>query len=77
MSIGQPGVFGGPYAQYCPTCDAKRTIESMFKMAPRLMPGRDEEEWLDVLYRSHREMFDSGLLPDYWFELKFASADSG
>jgi hypothetical protein len=73
IAIGQPGLFGGPFAQYCHECEGRHTVERLYEMAPRLMPGRDEEDWLDLLYKSHRELFESGILPDYWFELKFAA----
>lgn len=74
MSIGRPGLFGGPFAPLCPDCEARHTVEHLYRAAPRLAPGRDEEEWLDLLLKSHPELFEMGLLPDYWFQLKLEEA---
>ena len=68
-SVGEPGLFGGPYLQYCPVCEARHSVESVFMMAGKIMPDRDDEEWLDLMYQSHREAFELGVLPDYWYEL--------
>ena len=70
LSAGQPGLWGGPFMQHCPTCEGRETVRYLYQSAPRLMPGRDDEEWLDLLLTSHPELFASGILPDYWFELK-------
>lgn len=67
---GQPGLWGGPFQQYCPVCAAKGLVEAAFRLASGgVHPDWDEEDWLDLLYQSHREAFDLGILPDYWFEL--------
>ena len=68
--IGDPGIFGGPYLKYCPICEAKRAVESVFRMAGKIMPDRDDEDWLDLMFESHPEAFELGILPDYWYELK-------
>lgn len=65
-----PGLFGGPFHGQCPTCEAKRGVEAMVRMADAVHPDWDDEEWLDQLYRSHRQAFDLGVLPDYWFVLR-------
>lgn len=67
----RPGIFGGPFAPRCPICEGRLTVESLYRLAPRLVPGRDEEDWLDLLQGSHPELFELGILPDYWFELKY------
>lgn len=63
-------LFGRHRATYCPTCEAKRTVESVIRMAPKIHPEFDDEDWLDLLWKSHREAFEIGVLPDYWFEMK-------
>lgn len=72
--FGEPGLFGGPYLQYCSICEAKRSVESVFALAGKIMPDRDDEEWLDLLYKSHSKAFELGVLPSYWFELKLQMA---
>lgn len=67
-------LFGRSRSAYCPMCEAKSGVEAVFKMASTI--ERDEEEWLDVLYKSHREAFDLGVLPDYWYELKIENQDT-
>lgn len=63
-------LFGKMRAPKCPTCTAKQNVESVFGMREGLHPGWDDEEWLDLLFRSHPEAFEVGVLPDYWYELK-------
>lgn len=70
LGRGTPGVFGGPFGRWCPVCDARQSVESLANFATKLYPDRDDEEWLDLLYQSHREAFEVGVLPDYWFELR-------
>lgn len=71
----QPGLWGGPFHVLCADCEGRLTVRNLYKMAPRLVPGRDEEEWLDLLLRTHPELFTAGILPDYWFELKLGVID--
>jgi len=75
LPFGQPGLFGGPYQKYCPVCDARFAVEATFRLANN-MPSRDDEDWLDLLYQSHREAFILGILPDYWYELKHQEIQS-
>lgn len=70
MMLGTPGLFGGPFGQYCEACEARREVESIFRMAPAIWPGRDEEDILDLLQRANPKAFELGVLPDYWFELR-------
>jgi hypothetical protein len=65
----QTGLFGGPFLKYCPTCQAKTEVETVFRMSSSIHPDWDDEDWLNLLYKSHREAFDIGVLPDYWFDL--------
>ena len=64
------GLFGGPYSKYCAICEAKKQVETVFRMADKIAPGRDDEEWLDLMQRSHPEAFEVGVLPEYWFKLR-------
>lgn len=63
------GLFGGPFHHQCPTCEAKGMVESTFKMADKIHPDWDDEEWLDLLYKTFPGAFEVGVLPDYWYEL--------
>lgn len=68
--IGTPGLFGGPFLRYCEACDLRRQIEMVAEMADQLMPGRDDEDWLDVLYQSHHRAFELKILPDLWWQVR-------
>ena len=68
--LGQLSLFGRMRHKYCPRCEAIKSIESVYGMRKTLHPGWDDEDWLDLLLRSHPETFEIGVLPDFWFELK-------
>lgn len=63
-------LFGGTRAAYCPTCEARRSVEGYMGMADRIHPDWDDEAWLDALYQMTPAAFKLGVLPDYWFELR-------
>jgi hypothetical protein len=65
-----PGLWGGPYRQYCPVCDAKRSVEAAHQHAA-IRPEWDDEQWLDMLQKTMPEAFELGVLPDYWFRLRY------
>ena len=71
LGDAQPGLFDGPFARECPVCEARHNVESLFRLAPGLVPGRDEEDWLDLAAKAYPEAFELGVLPEYWFELKY------
>lgn len=75
--FGKPGLFGGPFGRYCDVCDARKSVESIVAMADKIAPARDDEEWLDLLWKSHRAAFDAGGLPDYWYELRRTQTPAG
>ena len=77
LGIGEAGVFGGPYGKWCPVCAVKQTVAAAFRIAQRVECDRDDEDWLDVLWKSHHDAFEIGVLPDYWFELKLKALTSG
>jgi hypothetical protein len=56
------------YETYCLRCDEELTVESFWRMR-KIWDGLDVEDLLDKFYRSHRDLFEHGTLPDYWFEL--------
>lgn len=67
---GEAGLFGGPFMKECPVCRARREVESMVKATSWLHPEWDDEEWLDLLYKTIPGAFDLGVLPDYWYALR-------
>lgn len=67
-SATPPDLFGGPFFLLCPICEAKASIDAILRMASAIHPDWDDEDWLDLLARSHPEAFDLGVLPDYWYQ---------
>jgi hypothetical protein len=65
-----PGLFGGPFAQHCPVCEAKLGVEAIFAMVG-IHPDWDDEQWLDALQHTQPEAFALGVLPNYWFRLRY------
>lgn len=74
--FGRQGIslFGGTRQQYCPVCEAKREIESVYGMMLHLHDEWDDEDWLDYLERHYADTFAVGVMPDYWFRLKYGDA---
>lgn len=66
-------LFGRRRQQYCPVCEAKRQIESVYNMMLHLHDDWDDEDWLDYLERYYSRAFEVGVLPDYWFKLKYGA----
>ncbi|NJL53928.1 hypothetical protein HC928_01395 [bacterium] len=61
----------GDYWSKCQRCADEESVEALFRH--RGIFGRDDvESIMDRLYKSHRELFDRGVLPDYWFSLAIA-----
>jgi hypothetical protein len=56
------------YATYCQRCDDEWTVEMFFESRDSFFKG-DDEDALDRLQRSHPDLFERGILPDYWFTL--------
>lgn len=61
------GLFGGPFQELCPVCDARSNVEGLMDMAMTLYPERDDEDWLDYLAQQYPRYFELGVLPDAWF----------
>jgi len=65
-------LFGKPRAAFCPRCSAEMELETIYRHLTRDHPEWDDEDCLDWLYQSrfYRAMFEIGVLPDFWFELR-------
>jgi len=70
-------LFGGPFRWRCMRCEAEAEVRHILSspMMQHIRADWDDEDWLDWLYRYHREWFDAGILPDLWFELKRRRSD--
>lgn len=69
-----PGLFGGPFRLSCPVCNGRRTVESLARLADAIHPEWGDEDWLEYLWQHEHELFDVGVLPEYWFELRRLSS---
>lgn len=58
----------GDYRQYCQACDDKNSVEALYRNKG-IFGGDDVETILDRLHNAFKELFDRGVLPDYWYEL--------
>jgi hypothetical protein len=56
------------YWSRCQTCEDKEAVEALWRHRG-IFGGDDAESVMDRLHTSHPELFDRGVLPDYWFEL--------
>ncbi len=62
-----PGV--GDYKSTCQRCNDEEAVESFWNH--KGIFGQDDDETiLDRIYKSHPDLFERGVLPDYWFILK-------
>ena len=66
----QLSLFGGPFFDLCPACEAKRAVDEHVRATSWLHSEWDDEEWLDLLWRVMPDAFELGVLPGYWFELR-------
>lgn len=66
------GLFGGPYRQHCPVCECKLRVEAQHDLLLHgVNPDWDDEQWLDSLEQIMPAAFALGVLPDYWFRLRY------
>jgi hypothetical protein len=56
------------YWSKCQRCADEESVEALWRLKG-IFGNDDAEAILDRLYKSHRELFERGVLPDYWFEL--------
>ncbi|HML21860.1 MAG TPA: hypothetical protein PKD09_09440 [Aggregatilinea sp.] len=62
----RPGQFD--YWSTCQRCADELSVEALHRL--RAIFGQDDDETiLDRLYQSHQDLFERGVLPDYWFKL--------
>ncbi|MBK8188863.1 MAG: hypothetical protein IPK79_00250 [Vampirovibrionales bacterium] len=57
------------------TVRARIAVEGIFRTAEKTHPDWDDEDWLEHFWQHRRELFDAGVLPDYWFTLKARFGD--
>lgn len=58
----------GSYAERCQRCTDQEAVEALWRNRG-LFGADDPESVLDRLYRAFPDLFERGVLPDYWFEL--------
>lgn len=59
----------GDYFSRCQHCDDEFSVEAIFRH--RGIFGNDDDETiLDRIQKSHPQLFERGVLPDYWYELR-------
>lgn len=66
-----PGVVD--YWSKCQRCDDELSVESLFNHRG-IFGNDDDEAVLDRLHNSFPDLFERGVLPDYWFKLKQGEA---
>jgi hypothetical protein len=57
------------YWSTCQRCEDEITVETFWRMRA-IFGGDDDETILDRVQRSHPELFERGVLPDYWYQLR-------
>jgi hypothetical protein len=62
--------ISGDARVYCQHCDDELEVESYLKNKGIFEDPEDDEAILDKLHRLRRELFDRGVLPDYWYTTK-------
>lgn len=53
---------------FCQRCHDEMAVESLYRHRA-IFGGDDDEAVLDRIYPAHKDLFDRGVLPDYWFRL--------
>lgn len=53
----------------CQRCDDELGVEALWRNRA-IFGADDDENILDRLYRAHRALFDRGVLPGYWYQLR-------
>jgi len=57
------------YETYCQRCEDELAVETLWRLRG-IWQGADDEDLLDKFYKRSPELFERGVLPNYWFELK-------
>lgn len=68
-----PGAYD--YWSKCQRCDDEEAVESLWGLRG-IFGGDDVETIMDRVFKSHPELFERGVLPDYWFELLIRQGES-
>lgn len=56
------------YWEKCQRCADEEAVEALWRLRA-IFGGDDVEAIMDRVYKSHQELFERGVLPDYWFKL--------
>lgn len=56
------------YETHCQRCDDELSVETLWRLR-RIWGNADVEDLLDKFYKRSPELFERGVLPDYWFTL--------
>lgn len=62
--------ISGDARVYCQRCDDELEVESYQRNKGIFENPEDDEAILDKLHRLRRELFERGVLPDYWYTVK-------
>lgn len=62
--------ISGDATVYCQRCSDELDVEALVKNRGIFENPDDDEAILDKLHRLRRELFDRGVLPDYWYTVK-------
>lgn len=65
----------GEAKQYCQQCQDKITVETYYRLKT-IFGGDDVEAIMDRIQAASPQLFERHILPDYWFELMIAEAQS-
>ncbi len=66
----------GDYWSHCQRCADELAVEALWRH--RALFGNDDvESVMDRVYRSHKDLFERGVLPDYWFTLMMSDTAGG
>lgn len=62
------------FKSFCQRCEDEMGVEALFRGRSEIFAGEDEDA-LDRLYMVFPELFERGVLPDYWFVLLRRAAE--